>query len=49
MIESRRFGHGVGMSQHGANAMAKNGSDHIEILEHYYTGIDVVKIDSLIK
>ena len=49
VIKTKGFGHGVGMSQHGANAMAKNGSDHIEILEHYYTGIDVVKIDSLIK
>ena len=30
------YGHGVGMSQHGANAMAKLGSDFKEILYHYY-------------
>lgn len=30
------YGHGVGMSQHGANAMAKLGSDFGEILYHYY-------------
>lgn len=32
------YGHGVGMSQYGANAMAKNGSDYKEILAHYYPG-----------
>ena len=31
-------GHGVGMSQYGANAMALAGEDHIAILTHYYTG-----------
>lgn len=35
------YGHGVGMSQHGANAMAKEGSGYIEILEHYYPGCRV--------
>lgn len=30
------FGHGVGMSQAGANAMAKNGNTYEEILSHYY-------------
>lgn len=33
------YGHGVGMSQYGANAMAKGGSSWEEILKHYYTGI----------
>ena len=32
------FGHRVGMSQYGANAMAQKGSTYDEILEHYYTG-----------
>lgn len=35
------FGHGVGMSQTGANAMAKNGADYIDILTHYFTGVTV--------
>lgn len=35
------FGHGVGMSQEGANAMAKNGAGYMEILTHYYTGITI--------
>lgn len=32
------YGHGVGMSQNGANYMAKQGSDYKEILSHYYPG-----------
>lgn len=35
------YGHGVGMSQYGANAMAKNGSSFREILTWYYTGVEV--------
>ena len=33
------FGHGVGLSQYGANTMAQNGADYREILTHYYTGV----------
>ena len=33
------YGHGVGMSQVGANAMAAQGSSYREILQHYYTGV----------
>lgn len=32
------YGHGIGMSQYGANVMAKDGADYKEILEHYYPG-----------
>lgn len=35
------YGHGVGMSQYGANAMAKNGSGFEDILTWYYTGTEV--------
>ena len=35
------YGHGVGMSQYGANAMAKTGKDWEEILLHYYTGVEL--------
>ena len=35
------YGHGVGMSQWGANVMAKNGKTYDEILKHYYTGVDI--------
>ena len=30
------YGHGVGMSQYGANGMAKNGYNYIDVLMHYY-------------
>lgn len=35
------YGHGVGMSQTGANAMAASGADFKEILHHYYTDVDI--------
>ncbi len=35
----RGYGHGVGMSQTGANAYAKSGWNYEKILKHYYTGI----------
>ncbi len=39
------YGHGVGMSQHGAMAMAANGDTYEKILTHYYPGT-TVKADS---
>jgi len=35
------YGHGVGMSQYGADFMARQGNGYREILEHYYTGCEV--------
>jgi len=35
------YGHGVGMSQYGANGMAQAGYKYIDILTHYYTGVEV--------
>ena len=35
-------GHGVGLSQYGANAMAENGADYKQILTHYYKGAEVI-------
>ena len=37
-------GHGVGMSQEGAQGMALEGYDHHEILTHYYTGISFADV-----
>lgn len=37
-------GHGVGMSQYGANGMAKEGYDYQAILKHYYQGIEITQI-----
>lgn len=41
IFTSDGFGHGVGMSQYGADGMAKEGNDYKEILRHYYTGTEV--------
>ena len=38
------YGHGVGMSQYGADCMAKNGSSYEEILLHYYKGCKIEKM-----
>lgn len=35
------YGHGVGMSQYGADRMAREGSSYREILTHYYTGVTI--------
>ena len=44
-ITTRGYGHGVGMSQYGANEMAKKGYTYKEILNYYYKDIDIVKIN----
>ena len=36
------YGHGVGMSQYGADYLARQGSNWEEILHHYYTGAEIV-------
>ena len=38
-------GHGVGMSQTGADALANQGKTYKEILSHFYTGIDITKFN----
>lgn len=35
------YGHGVGMSQYGADFMARQGASYEEILKHYYTGVEI--------
>ena len=42
-ITTKGFGHGLGMSQYGAQGMAQEGKTYREILKHYYTGIQIVK------
>ena len=36
---TKGYGHGAGMSQYGAEFMAKQGKTYRQILEHYYTDI----------
>lgn len=44
VISTNGYGHGVGMSQYGANGMANNGSIYTDILLHYYTGVSIKNI-----
>lgn len=44
-ITTRGYGHGVGLSQHGAEYMAQNGSTYKEILGWYYSGCSLSKSD----
>jgi len=47
LIESRRYGHGVGMSQRGAQWMAANyGWPYEEILKFYYPGVTLKRINT---
>lgn len=39
------YGHGVGMSQYGANELAGQGKDFRQILQWYYTGVEVERMD----
>lgn len=41
------YGHGVGMSQTGADSMAKQGSTADEIIKHFYTGVEIKDINNL--
>ena len=40
-IRTKGYGHGVGMSQYGANELAKEGKNWQEILQWYYTGVTI--------
>lgn len=44
VITTKGYGHGVGMSQYGAEGMAKAGYHYDEILKHYYQGIKIKKM-----
>ena len=43
-VTTKGFGHRVGMSQYGAEAMAVAGSDYKEILYHYYQGTELSSV-----
>lgn len=43
------YGHGVGMSQYGANYLAEHGKNFEDILKTYYTGVELCEYDSLSK
>jgi stage II sporulation protein D len=44
IITTKGYGHGVGLSQYGANGLAKLGKTYEDILKHYYTGVSIERI-----
>lgn len=44
IIKTKGYGHGVGMSQYGANNMAKQGKNYEEILKYYYENVEISNI-----
>ena len=44
LIKTKGYGHGVGMSQYGAQAMSLLGYKHQEILKYYYKNVEIKKI-----
>ena len=47
-ITTKGFGHGVGMSQYGANGMAEEGKKYSEIVKYYYKDVAISELDSYI-
>lgn len=39
------YGHGVGMSQTGADALANQGKNYEQIIKHYYTGVEIIEMN----
>ncbi len=42
------YGHGIGMSQYGADGMAKNGYAYDAIVRHYYQGVEIAEVHDLL-
>jgi len=45
-IKTVGYGHGVGMSQYGAEGMASEGYNYKQILNHYYTDTELKKLEN---
>jgi stage II sporulation protein D len=48
VITTKGYGHGVGMSQYGANGMAAAGKTYQDIVKHYYTGVAITSTDNML-
>ncbi|HEY5650295.1 MAG TPA: hypothetical protein VIW46_02525, partial [Acidimicrobiia bacterium] len=47
-INGSGWGHGVGMSQYGARALAESGRSASEIVEYYYTGVSLEAVSDVL-
>lgn len=48
VIQTKGYGHGVGMSQYGADGMAKEGKNYKEIVKHYYKDIEISSTENFL-
>ncbi|WP_210364438.1 stage II sporulation protein D [Bacillus sp. REN3] len=48
IISTKGFGHGVGMSQYGANGMATEGKTYKDIVQHYYKGVQISSAENML-
>ncbi|HEX7065720.1 MAG TPA: stage II sporulation protein D [Bacillales bacterium] len=46
VVTTKGWGHGVGMSQYGANGMAKQGKGYRDIIKYYYQGVSISDLHS---
>ena len=47
-VTTKGYGHGVGMSQYGANGMAEEGKEYSDIVKYYYKGVAISEIGSYV-
>ncbi|WP_099354562.1 stage II sporulation protein D [Fredinandcohnia onubensis] len=48
VIQTKGYGHGVGMSQYGADGMAKEGKSYKDIVSHYYQGVEISSTENFL-
>lgn len=44
VFTTKGYGHGIGMSQYGANGMAKEGKTYEDIIKYYYQGVEIMHV-----
>jgi stage II sporulation protein D len=49
VITTKGYGHGVGMSQYGANGMAQEGKTYQDIVKYYYQGIEISPVNPYVE
>lgn len=47
IFKTKGFGHGIGMSQYGADGMAKDGKTYQDIIDHYYHDVSIDQLDDI--
>ncbi|HEY2420087.1 MAG TPA: stage II sporulation protein D [Neobacillus sp.] len=48
IVTTKGFGHGVGMSQYGANGMAEEGKNYQDIVKYYYQGVEIISAENIL-